>query len=109
MLVSPQAQIPIDSFRVHEAIELTGRIRSGDGPTVRRHTDELIEALDIGKWRKTMGQQLSGGVKRLVGFAMVTVWPGRVVILDEPTNDVDPLRRRLWAERPSSDDENQVG
>jgi ABC-type multidrug transport system ATPase subunit len=26
---------------------------------------------------------------------MVTVQPGRVVILDEPTNDVDPLRRRL--------------
>ena len=26
---------------------------------------------------------------------MVSVWPGRVVILDEPTNDVDPLRRRL--------------
>jgi ABC-2 type transport system ATP-binding protein len=38
---------------------------------------------------------LSGGIKRLVGFAMVTVWPGRLVILDEPTNDVDPLRRRL--------------
>jgi ABC-2 type transporter len=34
-------------------------------------------------------------VKRLTGFAMVTVWPGRLVILDEPTNDVDPLRRRL--------------
>jgi ABC-2 type transport system ATP-binding protein len=91
----PQAQMPIDSFRVHEAIELTGRIRGGDGPTVRRQADELIEALDIATWRKTMGQQLSGGIKRLVGFAMVTVWPGRVVILDEPTNDVDPLRRRL--------------
>jgi ABC-2 type transport system ATP-binding protein len=91
----PQAQMPIDSFRVHEAIELTGRIRGGDGATMRRRTDALIEALDIGEWRTTMGQQLSGGVKRLVGFAMVTVWPGRVVILDEPTNDVDPLRRRL--------------
>ena len=91
----PQAQMPIDSFRAREAIELTGRIRGGDGPTVRRRTDELIEALDIAKWRTTMGQQLSGGIKRLVGFAMVTVWPGRVVILDEPTNDVDPLRRRL--------------
>jgi ABC-2 type transport system ATP-binding protein len=34
-------------------------------------------------------------VKRLVGFAMVTVWPGQIVILDEPTNDVDPYRRRL--------------
>ncbi|HXX60373.1 MAG TPA: AAA family ATPase, partial [Candidatus Sulfotelmatobacter sp.] len=41
----------------------------------------------------------SGGVRRLVGFAMVTVWPGRVVILDEPTNDVDPLRRRLLWEQ----------
>jgi ABC-2 type transport system ATP-binding protein len=30
---------------------------------------------------------------------MATVVPGRLVILDEPTNDVDPLRRRLlWNE-----------
>jgi ABC-2 type transport system ATP-binding protein len=30
---------------------------------------------------------------------MVTVWPGRMVILDEPTNDVDPRRRRLLWEQ----------
>lgn len=91
----PQAPMPIDSFRVREAIELTGRIRGGDRAAVRQRAGELIEALDIGEWANTMGQRLSGGIKRLVGFSMVTVWPGRVVILDEPTNDVDPLRRRL--------------
>jgi len=91
----PQAQMPIDSFKVTEAIELTGRIRGGERTAVRRRTAELVDALDIGEWRSATGASLSGGVKRLVGFAMATVVPGRLVILDEPTNDVDPLRRRL--------------
>ncbi len=93
----PQAQMPIEAFRVSEAIELAGRIRGGHGVAVRERTAALIDALDLGEWRRTMGASLSGGVKRLVGFCMATVCPGRVVILDEPTNDVDPLRRRmLW-------------
>ena len=95
----PQAPMPIDSFRTREAIELTGRIRGGGRADVHRRAHELIKALDIGEWEHTMGQRLSGGIRRLVGFAMVTVWPGRVVILDEPTNDVDPLRRRLLWEQ----------
>jgi len=95
----PQAQMPIDSFKAQQVIELTGRIRGGDPGPVRRRAQEMIEALDIGEWRDTLGVKLSGGVKRLVGFAMVTVWPGRMVILDEPTNDVDPRRRRLLWEQ----------
>ena len=95
----PQAPVPIDSFRAREAIDLTGRIRGGDAATVRRRRSDLVEALDIGEWVDVLGARLSGGVRRLVGFAMVTVWPARVVVLDEPTNDVDPLRRRLlWDE-----------
>jgi ABC-2 type transport system ATP-binding protein len=95
----PQAQMPIASFRAREAIDITGMIRGGSAAAVARRRDELIDALDIGEWRNTLGARLSGGVRRLVGFAMVTVTPGRVVVLDEPTNDVDPLRRRLlWQE-----------
>jgi ABC-2 type transport system ATP-binding protein len=59
----------------------------------------LIEALDIGEWEKTDGARLSGGVKRLTSFAMAAVTPGRLVMLDEPTNDVDPVRRRLLWEQ----------
>jgi ABC-2 type transport system ATP-binding protein len=95
----PQAQVPIDSFRAREAIVLCGRIRGGGRAFVARRADELIEALDLGQWRDNRGMGLSGGVKRLVGFAMVTVCPSRLVILDEPTNDVDPLRRRLLWEQ----------
>jgi ABC-2 type transport system ATP-binding protein len=95
----PQAQMPIDPFKAQQVIELTGMIRGGDADSVRRRANEMIDALDIGEWRDSLGAKLSGGVKRLVGFAMVTVWPGRIVILDEPTNDVDPRRRRLLWEQ----------
>jgi len=45
-------------------------------------------------------------VKRLVAFAMAAVAPGRVVMLDEPTNNVDPVRRRLlWQQIRSLADE----
>jgi len=95
----PQAQMPIASLRAREAIDITGRIRGGDAGAVTRRREELIDALDISEWRDTLGARLSGGVRRLVGFAMVAACPGRVVVLDEPTNDVDPLRRRLlWQE-----------
>lgn len=95
----PQAQMPINSFKAREAIAITGMIRGGSKAAIADRSNELIDALDIGEWSDTLGAKLSGGVKRLVGFAMVAVWPGRIVILDEPTNDVDPLRRRLLWEQ----------
>ena len=95
----PQTQVPIDSFRVREAIELAGLIRGGSRAEVRVRADELLDRLDLRGWERTLGTKLSGGVRRLAGFAMTAVRPGAVVILDEPTNDVDPMRRRLlWNE-----------
>lgn len=95
----PQGQLPIDSLRVREAARLAGRIRGGEAATVRERADELISRLQLEEWREVMGHALSGGVRRLAGFVMTAVVPAPVVILDEPTNDVDPLRRRLlWQE-----------
>jgi ABC-2 type transport system ATP-binding protein len=94
-----QVQAPISGLNVLQAIELVGRIRGGKKADVRKRTMELIEKLEIGEWQKTMGMVISGGVQRLVAFCMAAVTPGKIVILDEPTNDIDPLRRRvLWQE-----------
>ena len=90
----PQGSAPLEGMTPEEAVRLTGRLRGGDKDVVRRRTDELLSALDLDAWR---GRQvpLSGGVARLVSFCMAAVHPVRLAILDEPTNDVDPLRRRL--------------
>ncbi len=94
-----QTQVPIAGLNTLQAIELVGRIRGGKKAEVRQRAMELIEKLDLNEWRKTMGLTFSGGVRRLVAFCMAAVVPGKVVILDEPTNDIDPLRRRaLWQE-----------
>lgn len=93
----PQNDVPIDGLTVVQAIELTGRLRGGNKLSVKKRTRKLIEALEIGQWANRQGQTLSGGVRRLVGYCMTVAYTGDVIILDEPTNDVDPLRRRrLW-------------
>ena len=94
-----QVQAPISGLNTLQAIELVGRIRGGRAKDVRRRAMELIEKLEISEWKQTMGMTISGGVHRLVAFCMAVVTPGEIVILDEPTNDIDPLRRRmLWQE-----------
>ena len=92
----PQAAAPVTGLSARQAIEIVGRIRGGAKAEVRRHASELIDELDLGDVA-TRPVPMSGGMARLTGFCMAAVIPGRVVVLDEPTNDVDPLRRRtLW-------------
>lgn len=91
----PQTQVPIEGLTPFQAIELAGRLRGGQPKRVREKARELIEAFEMGQWANKGGEALSGGVRRLVAFCMAAVEPGRITILDEPTNDVDPLRRRL--------------
>ena len=91
----PQMQVPIEGMTPTQAIELAGRLRGGRADAVRARARELIESFELGAWANKSGETLSGGVRRLLAFCMAAVVPGQVTILDEPTNDVDPLRRRL--------------
>lgn len=94
----PQTQVPVDGLTAMQAITLTGRLRGGSAANVEKRARKLVQKLEIEEWADKMGGQLSGGVRRLVAFCMAAVTPGNLIILDEPTNDVDPLRRRLlWA------------
>lgn len=95
----PQSQVPIDGLTAEQAICLVGRMRGESAAYVRKRSSNLIDSLEIRDWSRARGEMLSGGVRRLVAFCMAAVVPGKLIILDEPTNDVDPLRRRLlWGQ-----------
>lgn len=104
--IQAQANVPITGLTPRTAIQLVGRIRGSSRRDVAARTQGLIEALDIGSWADMPSQKISGGIARLTAFCMTAVVPGRIVVLDEPTNDVDPVRRRLlWdAIRTLADD-----
>src|SRR3954454_14555911 len=92
----PQAAAPVDGLSARQAVEIIGSIRGGRPAAVRARTTELLAALDLAEIADRP-VRMSGGMARLTGFCMAAVVPGRVFVLDEPTNDVDPLRRRaLW-------------
>ncbi|TDQ47249.1 ABC transporter ATP-binding protein [Actinorugispora endophytica] len=96
-----QAQAPLDGLTPRAAIEIAGRLRGMSGADARAAARALADELDIRDWfdrRATPdGGGLSGGVRRLTAFAMAAVAPVPLVVLDEPTNDVDAARRRrLW-------------
>lgn len=93
--LQPQATVPLNGLTPRQAVDIVGRLRGGSRTEVRNRIGALLEALDIAEWADVMGQRLSGGVRRLTGFCLAAVVPGRIVVLDEPTNDVDPVRRRL--------------
>ncbi|UQU66160.1 ABC transporter ATP-binding protein [Couchioplanes caeruleus] len=95
----PQAQAPLTGVTPRQAIEIVGRIRGGSRADICRRATELLAALDIEEWADSPAERLSGGARRLTAFGMAAVAPGQLVMLDEPTNDVDPVRRRLlWAQ-----------
>ena len=91
----PQSTVGIAGLTPRHAISMVAELRGAERRAALARADELLAALHIDDWAGKPGSLLSGGVARLVAFAMAAVVPGKVVILDEPTNDVDPLRRRL--------------
>lgn len=94
----PQGQFDMRAVHVDEFIEIVARLRGMSRADARQRTEELIERLDIGQFRRTTIHAASGGVRRLTGFAAAVVARARVLVLDEPTNDIDPVRRQLlWA------------
>ncbi|MBP1917431.1 ABC-2 type transport system ATP-binding protein [Lederbergia galactosidilyticus] len=94
--VQPQSQVPLGFLTPKQAVTLMGKMRAGKRFDPKR-VEMLFEALDMGNWANKEGDKLSGGAKRLTAFCMAVIAPGKLVILDEPTNDVDPVRRRyLW-------------
>ncbi len=93
----PQTQLPLRYLQVRQALHFTGRLRGLPEVETRQQVEWLIEALDLGSFATSYVNKLSGGMLRITNFAMALMGLPRVLILDEPTNNLDPERRQqMW-------------
>ena len=62
-----------------------------------QRTGQLLEAAGMSQFRNRLAGKLSGGMKQKLGLVCALIHRPRVILLDEPTNGVDPVSRRdFW-------------
>ena len=92
-----QQYAPLEKLTVEQNIEMLGRMRGLNTIDLQKEMDQLLTELEIEDYRAKQGKDLSGGLKRLTSFAMALIGSPTIILLDEPTNDVDPIRReKQW-------------
>lgn len=62
---------------------------------IKKRVDEAFEFTDLGKYRKKETFFLSGGEKQKAAIASVLAMSPKVLILDEPTSNLDPVGTQL--------------
>ena len=69
-------------------------IRGFDGAEKRKRVDNAVEKLGLERVLKQPIETLSKGYKRRVGFAQAILHDPEVLIMDEPTDGLDPNQKR---------------
>lgn len=89
VLQSPDNQIVTDKVWHELAFGLEGL--GFDTPTIRGRVAEMASFFGIQTWFYQSVAELSGGQKQLLNLASIMAMQPSVLILDEPTSQLDPI------------------
>jgi ABC-2 type transport system ATP-binding protein len=95
--VIPQALTSDLDLTVEENLNIYAKLY--DVPAKRRAEAiaELLETVDLTKWRGAQTKTLSGGMRRRLEIARGLVHSPKIFFLDEPTTGLDPVSRvAVW-------------
>ncbi|GAC1470005.1 MAG: ABC transporter ATP-binding protein [Chloroflexota bacterium] len=93
-----QRPLALFDLTVREALTYTGQLRGLPRSKARVETDTLLESLALSSAADRIVARLSGGQHRLVALGSSLIGDAETLVLDEPTNELDPqMRRQVWA------------
>lgn len=92
-----QRPAALRNHTLREVVMITGVLRGLPARSAGIEADELIERFQLNTLAQRRLGTLSGGEQRLALLAAAFVGDRPILVLDEPTNEIDPVRRRaVW-------------
>jgi ABC-2 type transport system ATP-binding protein len=77
-----------------EVLQFFGKLSGLDGTLLGKKVDELLEIVNLAKWKKTKVRAFSKGMLQRLGLAQSLINDPELIFLDEPTDGVDPIGRK---------------
>jgi ABC-2 type transport system ATP-binding protein len=97
MGVIPQALTSDIDLTVEENLSIYAKLYGVSTEDRKHNIDELLETVDLTKWRNAQTKTLSGGMRRRLEIARGLVHSPKIFFLDEPTTGLDPVSRvAVW-------------
>jgi ABC-2 type transport system ATP-binding protein len=90
----PDSPIFYDFLRGREIVEFVGEMHGQPRPEAQRNAGQLLEALGLSEAAEEYAVNYSMGMKKKLGLACALIHEPSVLILDEPTNGLDPRAAR---------------